>query len=148
MWPFARCSAVVRAVAAPVAADLQAELSSPSAVRKVPCRLSPRSAPDSLLGAANAVISMLTWGMDGCPSSFCMLQALLARGWDLAWVDGVTAEVQKRRLQAPISQIEAVVRCLAAAVAEYVRLSAWRRHHAHLKRASAAVATSHRLFFP
>ncbi|KAI7845626.1 hypothetical protein COHA_000912 [Chlorella ohadii] len=60
---------VVRAVDAPVATDLQAELSSPAAVRK----------------------------------------ALLARGWDLAWIDGVTGEIQKRKLQATVPQIEAVI---------------------------------------
>jgi hypothetical protein len=60
----------VRAAAAPVATDLQAELSSPAAVRK----------------------------------------ALLARGWDLAWIDGVTGEMQKKRLKATVPQIEAAVR--------------------------------------
>lgn len=60
----------MRAVDLPVATDLQAELSSPSAVRK----------------------------------------ALLARGWDLNWVDGVTGEVQKGRLRATVPQIEAAVR--------------------------------------
>ncbi len=36
-------------------------------------------------------------------------KALLARGWDLAWIDGVTGEMIKRRLQASVPQIEAVV---------------------------------------
>ena len=36
-------------------------------------------------------------------------KALLARGWDLAWIDGVTGEIQKRKLQASVAQIEAVV---------------------------------------
>ena len=60
----------MRAVDTPVATDLQAELSSPAAVRK----------------------------------------ALLARGWDLAWIDGVTGEMIKRKLQASVPQIEAAVR--------------------------------------
>ena len=61
----------MRAAETPVATDLQAELSSPAAVRK----------------------------------------ALLARGWDLAWVDGVTGEILKHKLQATVPQIEAAVRC-------------------------------------
>lgn len=46
----------------------------------------------------------------------CCMQvrkALLARGWDLAWIDGVTGEIMKRRLAANVPQIEAAVRLSA-----------------------------------
>lgn len=36
-------------------------------------------------------------------------KALLARGWDLAWIDGVTGEIMKRKLTASVSEIEAAV---------------------------------------
>lgn len=52
-----------------------------------------------------------------CPA--CALQvrkALLAKGWDLAWIDGVTGEIQKRKLQATVPQIEAVVGPLSVVV--------------------------------
>lgn len=38
-----------------------------------------------------------------------MRKALLARGWDLAWIDGVTGEIMKRKLTASVSDIEAAV---------------------------------------
>jgi hypothetical protein len=47
-------------------------------------------------------------GMANETSAF-LLQALLAHGWDLAWIDGVTGEIQRRRLQAAVPQVEAAV---------------------------------------
>ncbi|KAL4437086.1 hypothetical protein ABPG75_004225 [Micractinium tetrahymenae] len=36
-------------------------------------------------------------------------KALLARGWDLAWIDGVTGEILKCKLTAGVPEIEAVI---------------------------------------
>ena len=63
------CRLAARRLVARAAADVGADQSSPSAVRK----------------------------------------ALLARGWDLAWIDGVTGEMIKGRLSASVPQIEAAV---------------------------------------
>lgn len=46
------------------------------------------------------------------PPSAAVRKALLARGWDLAWIDGVTGEILKRKLTASVSEIEAAVRLL------------------------------------
>ena len=63
------CRLAARRLVARAAADVGADQSSPSAVRK----------------------------------------ALLARGWDLAWIDGVTGEMIKGRLSASVPQIDAAV---------------------------------------
>lgn len=55
--------------------------------------------------------TMLAWRLPDLLPAWALQvrKALLAKGWDLAWIDGVTGEIQKRKLQATVPQIEAVV---------------------------------------
>ena len=35
---------------------------------------------------------------------------LLGKGWELAWIDGVTGELRRRKISASVEQMEQVVR--------------------------------------
>lgn len=132
---FFRCRLVVRAVEAPAAADLAELQRSPaggwrhaSARLTADCAFVDRRAACTLAACAAACddwvwppmplplpATLPQLGFRAClpwPPSAAVRKALLARGWDLAWIDGVTGEILKRKLTASVSEIEAAVRLL------------------------------------
>ena len=70
----------------------------------------PRPPPCSRLAARRLVarVAAADAGADQSSPS-AVRKALLARGWDLAWIDGVTGEMIKGRLSASVPQMEAAV---------------------------------------
>ena len=72
----------------------------------------PRSTPSSSccrLAARRLVARAAADVFADQSSPAAVRKALLARGWDLAWIDGVTGEMIKGRLSASVPQIEAAV---------------------------------------